>query len=141
MLFTNAERTFPTMNGPEEYVSVMALIPDPVWPVLILAAISFGDGLLCLKPAPFIARCFEDVGFPRRYWPVMPVIKFAAALGLIAGIWIPGLGLLTTVALVVYFVLACAAHARARDFGRNLFVNATGMLLMCIATLTYCFLI
>src|SRR5690606_28527057 len=70
----------------------MSALPDPVWPVLVLAVIQFGDGLLCLRPVAFVAACFEGVGFPRRWWWIMPPIKFAAAAGLIAGIWIPYLG-------------------------------------------------
>ena len=120
---------------------VMTLLPDPVWPVVVLAVISLVDGVLCLRPAPFIAQCFEDVRWPRRYWWMMPPIKFAAALGLIAGIWLPGLAALTTACLVLYFVVAITMHIRARDFGRNLFVNAAGMLLICVATGIFCFLL
>jgi hypothetical protein len=119
----------------------MTLLPDPVWPVVVLAAISLVDGLLCIKPVRFIADCFRDVRFPRRFWWVMPPVKFAAAAGLIVGIWIPVLGLITTSCLVLYFVVAISFHIRARDFGRNLFVNATGMLAICVATLILCFLI
>lgn len=89
----------------------------------------------------FIARCFEDVGWPRRWWWVAAPIKFAAAAGLVAGIWIPVLALLTTVCLVAYFVVAISMHIRARDFGRNLFVNATGMLALCVFTLVLSFLV
>ena len=96
---------------------------------------------MCLKPARFIAECYQGVNWPRRYWWLMPPIKFAAAAGLIAGIWIPGLGVVATVCLILYFVVAIAMHVRARDFGRNLFLNATGMLLICVATLLFCFLI
>jgi hypothetical protein len=71
----------------------------------------------------------------------MTPVKFAAAAGLVAGIWIPGLGLLTTSCLVLYFVVAISMHIRARDFGRNLFVNATGMLVICVGTLLWSFLI
>jgi hypothetical protein len=116
-------------------------LPDPVWPVLVLAVISFLDGLACIKPIAPIARCFTDVEFPRRLWWVFPVIKFAAAAGLVAGIWIPVLGLVTSIALVVYFLLAVGAHLRVRDLGRNLFVNATGMLVICVAVLVYSFLL
>lgn len=119
----------------------MVLLPDPVWPVIVLAVISLADGVLCLRPVSFIAECFEDVGFPRRYWWLASPIKFAAAAGLVAGIWVPGLGALTAACLVLYFVLAIAMHVRARDFGRNLFLNATGMLLVCVATLVFCFLV
>ena len=119
----------------------MTLLPEPVWPIVVLAVISLGDGLLCIKPAAFIAQCFEDVHLPRRYWWLTPPIKFAAAAGLVAGVWIPGLAALTTACLVLYFVVAIAMHIRARDFGRNLFVNAAGMLAICVATGVYCFLL
>ena len=119
----------------------MTLLPDPIWPVAVLAAISLGDGLLCVKPVQFIAQCFTDVKWPRRYWWLIPPIKFAAAIGLVAGIWLPGLGILTTGCLILYFLVAISMHIRARDFGRNLFVNATGMLLICMATLIFCFVV
>jgi len=119
----------------------MTLLPDPVWLVLVLAFVSFVDGLLCIKPVPFIAQCFEDVRWPRKYWWMAAPIKFAATAGLLLGIWIPGLAALTTACLVLYFVVAISMHIRARDFGRNLFVNATGMLLLCVATGVFCFLV
>jgi hypothetical protein len=119
----------------------MTTLPDPVWPVIVLAAIQLGDAALCVKPVAFVAQCFEDVHFPRRAWWIVPPIKTAAAIGLIAGIWIPYLGLVTSMALVAYFVVAITMHVRARDFGRNLFVNATGMLLLCVAVLVWCFLL
>jgi hypothetical protein len=114
-------------------------LPDPVWPVLVLAIVSFGDGVMCIKPMAFIARCFDDVGWPRRLWWLMPPIKFAAAAGLVAGIWVPYLGAITTAAVVLYFIVAIAMHIRARDFGRNLFLNATGMLLLSLFVLVRSF--
>ncbi|UNX54424.1 DoxX family protein [Georgenia sp. TF02-10] len=119
----------------------MSLLPDPVWPVVVLAVVSAVDGALCIKPAAFIARCFEDVGWPRSRWWMMAPIKFAAAVGLIAGIWLPGLGFLTSLCLVAYFVVAISFHVRARDFGRTLFVNATGMLVLSVGTAGISFLI
>lgn len=119
----------------------MGVFPDPWWPVVVLALICVGDAIICLRPVAFIAACFERVQLPRRWWPVMPVIKFAAAAGLLAGLWIPYLGLVTSVCLVVYFLLAIGAHVRVRDFGPVLFVNATGMLLICTAVLVWCFLV
>lgn len=115
------------------------MLPDPIWPVVVLAAIQVADGVLCLRPVAFVARCLTNVRFPRRYWVVLSPVKFAAALGLVAGIWVPYLGLLTSVALVAYFVVAVSMHIAARDLGRDLFVNASGMLLLCLATLVYCF--
>jgi len=116
------------------------MIPDPWWPVLVLAAICAVDAVMCLRPVRFIAECFEAVRFPRRWWWVMPPIKAAAAAGLVAGVWLPWLGLLTTCCLVLYFVLAIGAHLRARAHGPTLYVNATGMLLLSVAVLVWCFL-
>ncbi|MCA5894055.1 DoxX family protein [Isoptericola sp. NEAU-Y5] len=117
----------------------MRLLPDPVWPVLLLALVSAVDAVLCIGPVRFIADCFRDVHFPERWWWVTPWLKAAAALGLVVGIWVPLLGTVTSVALVVYFALALGFHVRARDFGRNFFVNATGMFLLCIFVLWFSF--
>ncbi|MGH3457412.1 DoxX family protein [Aeromicrobium sp.] len=103
---------------------------DPTWPLFVLAAIQLGDAALCVKPVGFVRDCFDDVGFPRAYWWVFTPIKVVAAIGLVIGMWVPEIGLAACLGLVVYFVLAIGAHVRARDFGRNLFVNAIGMLLL-----------
>lgn len=118
----------------------MPALPDPVWPVVVLAIIQAGDAVMCVKPVPFIAQCFEDVNWPRRYWWIMSPLKFAAAAGLILGVWLPYLGAVTCAALVLYFMVAIAMHIAARDFGRNLFLNATVMLLICIAVGVFSFM-
>ncbi|MDN5725117.1 MAG: DoxX family protein [Propionibacteriales bacterium] len=115
--------------------------PDPIWPVIVLAVICVVDGVLCLKPVPFIADCFRTVGYPRRLWPLMPVIKFAAAAGLIVGSWLPVLGGLTSACLVIYFIAAIGAHVRVRDFGRNLFLNATAMFVVCLTVFLWSFVL
>jgi hypothetical protein len=118
----------------------MIRLPDPAWPVVVLAVICAIDAILCLGPVSFVRNCLQDVRFPRRYWPVLPVVKLAAAAGLVAGLWIPGLALLTSAALVAYFAVAIGMHLRARDLGRNLFVNASGMLVICVAVPAFCLL-
>ena len=117
------------------------MLPDPIWPVVLLAVIQLADGVMCLKPVDFIARCLTNVRFPRRLWSWLSPLKFAAALGLLAGIWIPYLGAVTAAALVLYFVVAVTMHVRARDLGRDLFLNATGMLILCLATLVFAYLV
>jgi len=129
----------PSLTAPDLALPDFAL-PDPVWPVVALALIQVVDGVLCLRPARFIAACLEDVGWPRAYWWMLSPLKFLAAAGLLAGLWIPYLGAVTCAAVLLYFVVAIAMHVRARDFGRNLFVNASGMLLVCLAVGTASFL-
>jgi hypothetical protein len=116
-------------------------VADPVWPVVVLAVIQVVDGLLCLEPIRPIAQCFDDVAFPRRLWWLAPTAKFAAAAGLVAGIWVPYVGAAAGAGLVLYFLLAVGAHIRVRDVGRNLFLNATGMLAICVAVTTVAFLV
>lgn len=50
--------------------------------------------------------------------------------------WWP-LVVLAATALVAYFLIAIGMHVRARDLGRNLFLNASGMLVICGAVLGY----
>jgi hypothetical protein len=119
----------------------VAMLPEPIWPVVVLAVIQLVDGVLCLRPVDFIARCLTNVRFPRRYWRWLSPLKFAAACGLLVGIWIPYVGVVTAAALVLYFVVAVIMHVRAGDLGRDLFLNATGMLLLCLATWVFAFLI
>lgn len=110
---------------------------NPWWPLAVLAAIQAGDAVLCWRPVRFVEKCLEDVHFPRRFWRVLPPLKLAAATGLVLGIWVPVLAVITAAALVGYFLVAIGMHLRARDLGRNLFLNATGMLAVCVAVLGY----
>jgi hypothetical protein len=71
---------------------------------------------------------------------VLAVVKFLAAAGLVAGLWIPGLGVAASVGLVVYFLCAAAAHLRAHYIGRDFWLNCLGMLVVCLAVLIFCFL-
>ncbi|MFY1686685.1 DoxX family protein [Plantactinospora sp. WMMB782] len=115
-------------------------LPDPVWPVVALALVQIVDALFCVRPVAFVRRCLTNVGFPRRYWRLLTPLKLAAAAGLLLGIVVPYLGLVTSAALVGYFGVAITMHIRRRDFGRDLFLNATGMLLICVAVTWWSFL-
>ena len=48
---------------------------------------------------------------------MMAPIKFAAAAGLVGGIWIPYLAAVTCAALILYFVINISMHIAAGDFG------------------------
>lgn len=110
---------------------------EPWWPLAAVAAIQLVDAALSWRPVRFVADCLRDVRFPEGWWWLLSPVKITAAAGLIAGIWVEPLALLTSTALVAYFLIAITMHIRARDFGRNLFVNATGMLIICTALLVF----
>ncbi len=99
----------------------------PVWPVATLAGTQLIDAALCAVPVGFVTQCLDDVRFPRRYhWTIAP-IKASGAAGLLAGLIVPGLGALTSGALVTYFSVAVAMHLRVGDIGRNMY-SACGLL-------------
>ena len=80
-----------------------------------LAAFQAGDAVACAIPVAPIAKTLNNLGVPQNVRPVMPVVKAAAAIGLLSVRWFPGLARLTTAMLTLYFVVAVGAHIRARD--------------------------
>jgi hypothetical protein len=66
-------------------------------------------------PVPVVYKIMDDVHFPARYWWIFAPIKAAAAIGLLSLRWFPRLARLTTAMLTLYFMLAVAAHIRARN--------------------------
>jgi hypothetical protein len=85
----------------------------------LLAIFQAFDAVICIKPIPYIAQCLDDVHYPQQGRWVFPIVKAAAAIGLLGGTRSPGLAKLTLIMLTIYFSLAVGAHVRARDFGAN----------------------
>lgn len=106
---------------------------DVWWPSAVLAAILFGDALLSLRPPAFIRTCLDGVRFPRGWWWVLIPVKLLAVAGLVAGLWIPGVGLAAHTGVVAYFLCAAAAHLKARYVGQDFWVNCLGMLAVSVA--------
>jgi len=117
----------------------MILIPDPWWPVAVLALALFSDVLMSLRPPRFIRDCLDGVRFPRDWWWTLVVIKLLAVIGLVAGIWLPGVGFAANVGVIVYFGCAAAAHIRARFTGQAFWVNCLGMFALAVAALVVSF--
>lgn len=89
------------------------------------AAGQLADGVACIEPVPYIARCLDTVGFPAENRWIFPVVKFASAAGLAAAPRYPGLARLTAAMLTLYFTLAAGSHIRVRDFGLNFAATLT----------------
>lgn len=80
-----------------------------------LAAFQAVDAVACAAQVPPIKKSLDAVGCPDGVRRVLPVVKGAAALGLLSVRWFPGLARLTTAMLTLYFALAVGAHLRVRD--------------------------
>lgn len=80
-----------------------------------LAALQAGDAVACAIPLQAITDSLDRVGLPPRARRVLPPVKAASAVGLLAAGRYPALGRLTTFMLTVYFALALGAHIRVKD--------------------------
>src|SRR3979411_2452622 len=80
-----------------------------------LAAFHAIDAVACAVQVAPVKKTLDDVGVPDNIRPVLPVVKAAAAVGLLSIIRFPALARLTTAMLTLYFALAVGAHVRVRD--------------------------
>lgn len=105
------------------------------WPSLVLSVLLIADTVMIARPPAFIAECLEGVGFPRSWWWSLIVVKLLAAAGLIAGLWLLGVGLAAGIGVLAYCGCAIAAHLRARSLGSAFWVNCLGFTAVTLAVL------
>lgn len=117
----------------------MTLLPNATWPVFVLAGLLLLDAAMSVRPPKFIEGCLSGVGLPRDWWWALIVIKLLAAVGLIAGIWVPGIALASTIGVVVYFLCAAVAHVRAKFLKQEFWVNCLGFLAVAVLALGFQF--
>jgi hypothetical protein len=100
---------------------------------ILLAALLVFAAARKLTHRPDVVETYTRVGVPEDRLDLLAWILLAGAAGLIAGLlWAP-LGVAAAVGLVVYFLLAIAAHVRAGD-ARNL-PTPVAMELLAVAAL------
>jgi hypothetical protein len=66
--------------------------------------------------ASWVAEPLTEYGVPRSWWPWLGTAKAAGALGLVAGLVVPGLGVAAGICLVLYFIGAEGTVLRARSY-------------------------
>ena len=97
----------------------------------LLAFAAIGSAISKLLKVPDVMAAMASVGVKPNHVPVLALLEIAGGIGVIAGIWIPVLGLVSSAALVIYFVGALYSHFsrghKVVDFGAALgiFVIAT----------------
>lgn len=82
---------------------------------LLAAAANIYAVVLDLTRNPMILANMEKLSLPMSWIPILGALKGLAATGLVAGIFIPPLRVLTAGCMVLFFVGAILAHLRARD--------------------------
>jgi hypothetical protein len=100
-----------------------------------LAAFQAGDAVACAIPVPYIAKALDTLEVPANIRWILPMVKAAAAVGLLSVTRVPALARLTTAMLTVYFALAVGAHIRVRDRAANVIPAASFLVTFAAMTL------
>ncbi|WP_067463930.1 DoxX family protein [Nocardia amamiensis] len=64
----------------------------------------------------FVVESLEEYGVPRSWWNWLGSAKAAGAVGLVAGFFIPAVGVAAAIGLILYFAGAVVTTLRARSY-------------------------
>ncbi|SNT56365.1 DoxX-like family protein [Actinomadura meyerae] len=102
---------------------------------LITAAINAAIAVADLAKARFVLANSAEVGVPHSMLPLLAALKGAGAAGLVLGLLgLHVIGVAAATGLVAFFVIAVAAHVRAKVFYNIAFPGA--FLALAAASLT-----
>jgi hypothetical protein len=83
--------------------------------VTILAAAWVGySAVALLFGAKWVVQALTDYGVPHSLWPWLGAAKVAGATGLLVGLFVPIIGVMAEIGLVLYFTGAVVTVVRAR---------------------------
>jgi DoxX-like protein len=66
--------------------------------------------------AKWVVEPITQYGVPRSWWPWLGTAKAAGAVGLVVGLFVPVIGLLAAIGLILYFIGAVTTVIRARSY-------------------------
>ncbi|MFD4373572.1 DoxX family protein [Streptomyces sp. NPDC058486] len=90
--------------------------------VTAVAAFMAGfSGVAVFVRAKFVVEPLAAYGVPRAWWNWLGVAKVAGAAGLVVGFWVPVIGVLAAVGVVLYFAGAVITVVRAKAYGHVAF--------------------
>lgn len=104
--------------------------------VITVAAIVANAGVAVadVSHAKFVVANSAEVGVPLSWLPLLATLKAAGAVGLLLGLLgVRFIGIAAAIGLVLFFVVAVAAHVRARVYHNIAFPG--GYLVLAIASL------
>jgi hypothetical protein len=84
---------------------------------LMAAALVGFSAWALMTHAGFIMEPLVRLQVPRSWWPWLAAAKAAGALGLVAGLFVPVIGILAATCLVLYFIGAVITTLRVRWYG------------------------
>ncbi len=85
--------------------------------VTVLAALWVGfSAASVFFRATWVMEPLSEYGVPRSWWPWLGTAKAAGAAGLLVGLFVPAIGVVAAIGLVLYFTGAVITVVRARAF-------------------------
>lgn len=66
--------------------------------------------------AKWVVEPLAEYGVPRSWWPWLGTAKAAGAAGLLVGLFVPIIGVMAAIGLVLYFTGAVVTVVRARSY-------------------------
>lgn len=102
--------------------------------MLVLAAAVFAAGGAKVAQVPAMQQAATHLGFSMQTYRGIGGVEVLAGVGLIIGLFVGWLGILTALCLVVFFGLAVAAHLRKGD-GPPAFAPAAGLAVLSLIVL------
>ncbi|MEV0586029.1 DoxX family protein [Nonomuraea sp. NPDC050310] len=85
--------------------------------VTVLAALWVGfSAFSLLRRAEWVVKPLTDYGVPSTWWPWLGAAKAAGSIGLLIGLFVPIIGILAGIALILYFTGAIVTVLRARSY-------------------------
>ena len=83
--------------------------------VTVLAALMVAySAFSVFSHAKWIVQTLADYGVPHSWWPWLGTAKAAGAVGLLVGLFVPVIGVLAGIALMLYFTGAIITVVHAR---------------------------
>ena len=86
--------------------------------VLWAAWVGFSAGSVFFR-AKWVVQPLAAYGVPRSWWPWLGTAKAAGAAGLLVGLFMPVIGVMATIGLVLYFIGAVATVMRTRMYSHS----------------------
>lgn len=96
----------------------------------LLVALLVGTGIGKIKRATPIVHNLEASDVPRKAFTPLGSLELLGAVGVVVGLLIPPIGVLTAACLILYFAGAVYAHIRADD--ENIAPAGSGMIMSII---------
>ncbi|MFE5970157.1 DoxX family protein [Streptomyces sp. NPDC056463] len=87
--------------------------------IVVTAVAAFMVGFSALSifiKAPWVTQPLTEYGVPRSWWTGLGLAKAAGAVGLVAGLWIPVIGIAAGIGVALYFTGALVTVIRARSY-------------------------